>query len=189
MDSYPVTTRNRKGIIVAFVMIAAAVGILLFSPDRAIPSQVLTPINSPASERILDSPLRAVTQTAGNTPENAIIHPEGIAFGTAPSPKSEIEVLHRLFRAYREEYRSFPTGEDNAQFISAMTGGNPRQIWYLPRPHQRIDLQGRLLDSWGTPYIFHAISRDYLEIRSAGPDKEVYSDDDLIHPPARPPQK
>lgn len=189
MDSYPVTSRNRKVLIVAFIMIAAAVGTLLYINHRQNPLPVTSPISQVASSRAPDVPQRAVTQTSGNTPENAIIHPEGIAFGTAPSPKSEIEVLHRLFRAYREEYRSFPTGEDNAQFIRAMSGGNPRKIWYLPRPHQRIDPQGRLLDSWGTPYIFHAISRDYLEIRSAGPDKEIYNDDDLVHPPARPPQQ
>ncbi len=189
MDSHPVTSRKRKAMIAALVLIAAGVGLLLYVNDHKAALPVVAPTTAATPARLIEVPQRAVIATSGTTPENAIVHPEGRAFGNGPSPKQEIEILHQLFRAYRDEYRSFPTGEDNAQFISAMTGGNPKKIWYLTRPHHRINPQGRLVDQWGTPYVFHAISRDYLEIRSAGPDKEVYSDDDLVHPPLRLPPK
>jgi hypothetical protein len=35
------------------------------------------------------------------------------------------------------------------------------------------------VDRWGTPLYFHAISRDRLEVRSAGPDKVMWTEDDV----------
>jgi hypothetical protein len=35
------------------------------------------------------------------------------------------------------------------------------------------------VDRWGEPLYFHAISRDRLEIRSAGPDKIMWTPDDV----------
>jgi hypothetical protein len=56
----------------------------------------------------------------------------------------------------------------------------------LPPDLASIDAQGRLLDRWGTPYFFHAVSRTELEIRSAGPDGKLGTDDDVPLPEARP---
>jgi hypothetical protein len=36
-----------------------------------------------------------------------------------------------------------------------------------------------LIDRWGTPYFFHALSGEHMEIHSAGPDRQFHSADDL----------
>ena len=41
-------------------------------------------------------------------------------------------------------------------------------------------IEGELVDAWGTPYFFHQISGSEMEIHSAGPDKIMWTSDDLV---------
>ncbi len=51
----------------------------------------------------------------------------------------------------------------------------------LPRDAAAINpTTGELRDRWGVPYVFHAISRDAVELRSSGPDCVAYPDDDVV---------
>jgi hypothetical protein len=50
---------------------------------------------------------------------------------------------------------------------------------FLPAHHPVFNEQGQLVDRWGTPLFFHATARDRLDIRSAGPDKSLWTEDDL----------
>ena len=92
----------------------------------------------------------------------------------------DLGVVMNLFTEYRIRFRSFPVGEDNASFVNALTGRNPSRLAFLPKNHAAIDAQGQLLDRWGKPFFFHLLGRDALEIRSAGPDQELYTADDLV---------
>lgn len=92
----------------------------------------------------------------------------------------DLQVVMNLFTHYRSRFQGFPVGEDNAAFMNALTGNNPGRVVIIPRDHPTIDAQGQLLDRWGEPFFFHLLSRDALEIRSAGPDRELYTADDLI---------
>ena len=40
--------------------------------------------------------------------------------------------------------------------------------------------RGELTDAWGTPYFFHQLSGTEMEIHSAGPDRRMFTGDDLI---------
>ena len=44
----------------------------------------------------------------------------------------------------------------------------------------RVNADGELVDPWGTPYFFHQLSGTEMEIHSAGPDKKMWTDDDLV---------
>ncbi len=108
-------------------------------------------------------------------------HPLAVAFGTDPSLGSrEAEVFMEIFDSYRSNFGSFPTGEDNEQMMKALLGDNPRKLPVFPEDHPRINSAGALEDAWGTPFFFHVIGRDHLEIRSAGVDQEMYTEDDLV---------
>jgi len=37
-----------------------------------------------------------------------------------------------------------------------------------------------LVDAWGTPFFFHQLSGHEMEIHSAGPDKIMWTADDLV---------
>lgn len=110
-------------------------------------------------------------------------HPEADLLGDPSiSPESEVQLIWNLFDVYRQAFGSFPTGAENAHFMFALQGANPGRQPIFPLQHQRLDENGHLLDAWGKPFHFHSISRHSLEIRSAGPDGELFTAEDLVYP-------
>ncbi|MCC5841665.1 MAG: hypothetical protein JJT96_16235 [Opitutales bacterium] len=108
-------------------------------------------------------------------------HPDAAAIG-ALSPEREIQVVGQLFSHFRERFGAFPAGQENRHFIHALQGRNPKAVAIFPLDHPRLNAAGDLLDPWDNPYFFHPVSRHRLEIRSAGPDGELFTDDDLVYP-------
>ena len=92
----------------------------------------------------------------------------------------DLAALLTIFERYHERFGALPTGETNAQFVNALTGNNPRRVALIERSHPAINAKGELTDRWGTAVFFHLVSHDALEIRSAGPDKEMWTPDDLV---------
>ena len=71
----------------------------------------------------------------------------------------------------------------NEDIVSALTGNNPHRMEFLSTNHPAIDAKGRLVDRWKSPLYFHPVSRDELEIRSAGPDQRMWTEDDIHRNP------
>ena len=67
----------------------------------------------------------------------------------------------------------------NAEITKSLMGGNPINATFSPEPPS-LNAKGELIDPWGTPYFFHQISGDDMEIRSAGPDKIMGTSDDIV---------
>ena len=68
----------------------------------------------------------------------------------------------------------------NAEIMTALMGNNPRQAVLGPPDGFSLNKKGELVDQWGTPYFFHQLSRDKMEIHSAGPDKILGTADDIV---------
>jgi len=68
----------------------------------------------------------------------------------------------------------------NEEITQALRGENPKRINFLTADGNRVNSQGELVDTWGTPYFFHQLSGHEMEIRSAGPDRVMYTSDDLV---------
>lgn len=110
-------------------------------------------------------------------------NPMAAAIGSAKvPPEREIALVLELFQIYRREFGAFPAGETNAHFMNALRGANPGKLPVFPLQHPRLDSVGNLTDPWGQPYHFHAVSRERMEIRSKGPDGEIFTADDLVTP-------
>lgn len=103
----------------------------------------------------------------------------------ALAPAAAPKVVLKMFDAYRSRFGGYPSGGDNRQFVNALTGNNPQGLPILDRTSPLLSPSGELLDGWSTPYFFHLIDRNYIEIRSAGPDKVMYTADDVVVAPAR----
>ena len=130
----------------------------------------------PAESPALTPPLKADLSSDSS-------HPNAVAFGSAAiSPTQEPQLLLSFLEFYRERFGQFPAGEGNAQFMNALRGLNPEGLAIFPFAHPRLDANGALLDAWGKPFYFHQLSRDHVEVRSAGPDGEWYTADDLMAP-------
>ena len=68
---------------------------------------------------------------------------------------------------------------DNADISAALTGKNRRRVVFVPEGHAAIR-DGLLVDRWGTPYHFHARAADAIDVRSAGPDRVLFTGDDAV---------
>lgn len=67
----------------------------------------------------------------------------------------------------------------NEEIAAALRGRNRTQLRFVPETSPIFNAQGQIIDRWGTPLYFHAASHDRVEIRSAGPDKIMWTADDV----------
>jgi hypothetical protein len=91
-----------------------------------------------------------------------------------------LENMRRAVRNYGSRFGGNPVGT-NLEITRALAGDNPKQVNFLnPDDGLRVNADGELVDPWGTPYFFHQLSGTEMEIHSAGPDKKMWTDDDLV---------
>jgi hypothetical protein len=95
-------------------------------------------------------------------------------------PAIALENMARAVRQYGAMFGGNPVGT-NPEITSQLNGSNPKHINFIDATSgMRINEHGELIDSWGTPYFFHQISGTDMEIHSAGPDKIMWTADDLV---------
>lgn len=97
------------------------------------------------------------------------------------APLDDIGTLDLVISTYRKNLGANPVGE-NEEITAALLGANPKRLVYLPESGSFLS-KGELVDRWGTPYFFHSVAADRLEIRSAGPDREMWTGDDVTPTP------
>ena len=91
----------------------------------------------------------------------------------------EVDKVSLMLRDYRTLAGENPVGT-NAEIMTAVMGGNAKQATLGPPEGMQLNENGELIDRWGTPYFFHQISRDHMEIRSAGADRVLWTADDPV---------
>lgn len=96
----------------------------------------------------------------------------------------DLDTLSQVFDAWRTNFprEGNPVGE-NADITAALTGENPHGFALIPKNHPAINAEGELCDRWGTPFRFHQLSGERMEIRSAGPDRKFATADDAVWAP------
>jgi hypothetical protein len=104
------------------------------------------------------------------------------------SPRSDIGADLRVIALVLDTFRSnFPHDGNpvgtNAEITAALTGRNRLRLSLIPSDHAAINANGELCDRWGTPFFFHAESGTQMEIRSAGPDRKMWNQDDVVLAP------
>jgi hypothetical protein len=105
--------------------------------------------------------------------------PSSLQF-TNISPAIALENVSRAVRQYGAMFGGNPVGT-NPEITRQLSGSNPRHINFInPEAGMRTDADGELVDSWNTPYFFHQVSGTVMEIHSAGPDKILWTPDDLV---------
>ena len=93
--------------------------------------------------------------------------------------KAELTKVQTMLRDFRTRLGENPVGS-NAEIMRAVMGGNEVKARLGPPEGHEISEAGELLDRWGTPYFFHQISKKSMEVRSAGPDRKMWTSDDLV---------
>jgi len=139
------------------------------------------PVTSPPPPALTDkpvadeaSPLPAIETLGIATELSATLSkPEG-------PPEEELQAVAQLLYVYRQGFGENPVGQ-NEDVVAALLGENEKRTAFLPAGISSI-VEGRLVDRWGSPYWFHPVSGREMEIRSAGPDRELFTGDDLALP-------
>jgi hypothetical protein len=99
---------------------------------------------------------------------------------TNVSPETAIQNMGRAIHQYGQMFGGNPVGT-NPEFAKQLGGDNPKHINFISEAAgMQLNGNGELVDPWGTPYFFHQISGSDTEVRSAGPDKIMYTSDDIV---------
>jgi len=129
-----------------------------------------TPIGRPATHPLAPLPL---SDPAMRSPlADELLDPEHTS-------KTDLQIILNLCDHFFEKCGGMPVGT-NREIVNALTGNNPLRLAFLPRSHPAISATGELQDRYGTPFFFHNIARDLISIRSAGPDRSMFTPDDQV---------
>jgi hypothetical protein len=143
------------------------------TPSATIPA----PPPSPIATQTPSAPVYATTQTAAPIKQARTVYP--LQFTNIP-PDRVMDNMRIVFHQYASMFGGNPVGT-NPEITAALGGKNPKQVNFINQEAgMRIDGDGELIDPWGTPFFFHQLSGTVMEIHSAGPDRVMWSDDDLV---------
>ena len=98
---------------------------------------------------------------------------------TPPEGLDDVQSTSRMLSDYRQMMGENPVGT-NAEIMKSLMGGNKKGAMLGPPQGMGLNGNGELVDRWGTPIFFHALSKDHMEIRSAGPDGVMWTGDDVV---------
>jgi hypothetical protein len=93
------------------------------------------------------------------------------------TPEESLDLISQIMGHYRYAYQENPVGE-NSEITDRLLGNNPKKIVFIA-PDCKALQGGNLVDPWGTPLFFHALSAEQMDVVSAGSDREFWTDDDL----------
>lgn len=137
---------------------------------------------APATEQSAPAKGPAVTTSAAAPAARIFILPVAATTATLNSPdtyaEDDLAVIGLLLAQYRQQFGGNPVGA-NDEITAALSGNNPKGIGFLPASAPFIDSDGQLIDRWGRPYFFHALSAQKMEIQSGGPDRKLHTSDDI----------
>jgi hypothetical protein len=123
----------------------------------------------------------------GPAPGDAIVdEPSQLTVGlNSPTSdaKADLRQVNDIFMHYRSAVHGDNPIGDNVDITAVLTGRNSLGFAFIPLDCPALNANGELCDRWGTPYFFHQISGQEMGIRSAGPDRKMWTADDVVLEP------
>jgi hypothetical protein len=162
--------------IVVVILMFALIAMVIWVSNR-LDFQVKSPVQPAAKSESKPPP-----QAEPTTTESLLA---GYADPASP-PLEDLRKLHQIGVGYFSRFddsRHFPIG-GNKDFSAALQGENPGREIFVRRDHPVFSAAGLLIDRWGSPLIVHPQAWGRLELRSAGPDRIPYNQDDLVLNPS-----
>lgn len=166
---------SRRNLVLIGIAVVVALAVLWWNANRLHQASSVSPAGTSPPPRAESAPPPVITVSPlARELSAALLDEDG-------SPESELEAVDQLLYFHRQAFGENPVG-DNGDIVAALSGQNAKLAAWLA-PDCAAVVEGRLLDRWGTPYWFHAMSGREMEIRSAGPDRELFTGDDLFRSP------
>ncbi len=145
------------------------------------PDRPQTPTTSPPGVASLSSPARLNNPAASPALADALAA-TATTSDSPPAPRDariDVDKVRLMMRDYHTLTGENPVGT-NAEIMKSIMGGNSKEATLGPPEGITLNGKGELIDQWSTPYFFHQLSKDVMEIRSAGPDKVMWTADDIV---------
>lgn len=170
---------TRVGFIAVFVLLAWR---LIYqkesspAPSPIIPREEIIPPGIVVTE---SSPVVPPPPTADGFPGDRLLGAYG---NPAQPPRDDVVAMARAISSFLvidKQAASRPLSA-NEEWSAALRGLRPGTERWISDRLPVFDPQYRLIDRWGTPLIFHALGGKQWEIRSAGPDRKAWNEDDLL---------
>lgn len=158
------------------------VALLLWRPWEVPPVYEIQPAPSGANPSAPPSPLPDGLPLPETEPAPAVApppEPKGLTPQEIQAVRDAIDNLEFVFRDFATALGGNPVGT-NAEITAALRGDNLKQLRLDLPAGSTVSPAGELCDPWGTPWFFHQLSRTKMEIRSAGRDKQLYTEDDFV---------
>jgi len=98
------------------------------------------------------------------------------------TPQNDLQLLSNTLTNFLTVSKQADTRplSANEEWSAALRGKRPGAEVWISDHHRILDSQKRLIDRWGSPLHFHALGAHKWEIRSAGPDRKIWTEDDLL---------
>jgi hypothetical protein len=165
--------------LVALALAAGALFLLLERRQRSVAGRPGVPASGLASRAaagaVADHP------GAGPAPERSELADE--LASPAGNVHADLAAINAIFEAYRSSVHGMDPVGENREITAALTGHNKVGFAFIPPDCPALNAHGELCDRWGTPYFFHQIAGDRMEVRSAGPDHKLWTPDDVVFSP------
>ena len=181
---------SRRTLIYGLPVLAVLLYVALKQPRDA-PAPAPLPAADDAAQHTAPATQEAVAVQAAPAPHDARLqrHADGSVdylpalaisrqLGQARTAKGDLQAVAHLLSHYRFAYRENPVGVDNFEITEQLLGANPMRIRFIA-PDCPALRGNELVDRWNTPYRFHAVSGQQMEIRSAGADTNFWTEDDI----------
>ena len=146
------------------------------SPVAQIGSQKVftTPYTGPADSAAQSNELTARAASPNPTGETGDTNEPPLL-----PPATVLDKARVVIHNYRTAFGQNPVGT-NPEITEALSGKNSKSINFVAESGLRVNGNGEMLDGFGTPFFFHQISGQEMEIRSAGPDRVMWTFDDAV---------
>lgn len=138
---------------------------------------------SPTEPSLKDSKVK--TEAAERTPEQKMGDDFLKSYG---SEESTGQQDIKLFYNYLTNVFLLIKNRDSAQYAinedlsSFLLGKNSERTALVSKNSHIFDKKKRIIDRWGTPIHIHTISHNNFELRSGGPDRKLFTKDDVSWP-------
>jgi len=176
---------KRVSLVLAAAVLGALVWLLWPSHEDEVGPAVA---RQPASPAVPSDPSKAETSKSNLPPKDEppleVSHLADALNSPAGNITADLHIVADVLENFRTNFaqQGNPVGS-NAEITAALTGRNKLRYAPIPPNHPAINRDGELCDRWGTPFFFHAESASHMAIRSAGPDKKMWTDDDVVFEP------
>ncbi len=173
-------SRFSKALIIALVGLGGFLGVRFSIGEKprgrvSLPVEEKVPLGIVVSETIsLTSPSTS-SRAAGDESLTGYASPE-------LTPQNDLVILSRAlcnFLIINKQSSQYPLSA-NEEWSSALLGKRLGTEKWFSENSPALDAQQRLIDRWGSPLHFHALGARKWEIRSAGLDRKLFNDDDLL---------